>query len=318
MLRTLIIIMLINTPVLCGAGIYLTFKDSVVVDRDSVFLSDIAEIRTENLGDDITSLSIGRSAPPGFMRYFDPVSLVNYRIRSEYPDCRIETAGAERVAVLSDSVSGSVSDYTDAMKRYCLEHTLWKEDETSFRLKNPDKKWIMRREPEGVSVEGIKDESVRGNIRLTLILNDGVESKKFYVLTKLSVKKEVVAVKRSLKRGTKLKKSDLKIVKKDLTDYFTVPYTEVKELTGCILKRSVSGGTVISERDIKRVMDVSKGEPVSIKFSSQDIKISVRGIARESGDQGEVIWVKNSSSKELVRAEITGKGRVSIKRGDEI
>ncbi|MFW5959938.1 MAG: flagellar basal body P-ring formation chaperone FlgA [Chitinivibrionales bacterium] len=320
-MRTLIIILLFNTPLLCSTGISLTFIDSVVVDRDSVFLSDIAEIRTESpggVGDDIANLSVGRSAPPGFMRYFDPVSLVNYRIRPEYPDCRIEIAGAERVAALSDSVSGSVSDYAAEMKRYCLEHTLWKNKETSFRLKNPDEKWVMRREPEGVRVEGIKDESVRGNIRLTLILNNGVESRKFYVLTKLSVKKDVVAVKRSLKRGTRLKESDLKILKKDITDYFTVPYTEVEELKGGVLKRSVSGGTIISERDIKRVMDISKGEPVSIKYVSQDIKISVRGIAREGGDKGDVIWVKNSSSKKIVRAEVTGKGRVSMKRGDEI
>lgn len=91
-----------------------------------------------------------------------------------------------------------------------------------------------------------------------------------------------------------------------------------KALVGKSPKRTVSASRPIRLDEITGPTVVSKGAQVSLIYKTPNMEIKTLGEAMENGAQGNVIKVKNTSSKAILVGTVEGEGRVRVSPPDSV
>ncbi|MDR1472669.1 MAG: flagellar basal body P-ring formation chaperone FlgA [Synergistaceae bacterium] len=86
----------------------------------------------------------------------------------------------------------------------------------------------------------------------------------------------------------------------------------VSRLRGAAARRSLNAGSPITASDITRANFVRAGSAVTLTARVNGLGVEVNGIAMQRGDIGDVIRVKNLSSKRIVTGRVIDIGRVEI------
>lgn len=87
---------------------------------------------------------------------------------------------------------------------------------------------------------------------------------------------------------------------------------EPKQLHNATARRLITAGSPISEDDLEQAVIVKRGSGVRLIAKVSGLGIEVQGIAMQHGGVGDVIRVKNLSSKKIVSAKVVAAGRVEI------
>ena len=123
---------------------------------------------------------------------------------------------------------------------------------------------------------------------------------------------EVLVVRQNLPRGSVLQASDLESRRLDISRLSNGYFIDKNEVQGKILKRSLRRGDILTNGmlDIRKL--VKRGDIVTIMASSSTIAIRVKGQALMDGRKGDVIRVKNQSSKREIQAIVVATGMVKV------
>jgi len=123
---------------------------------------------------------------------------------------------------------------------------------------------------------------------------------------------EVLVVKQNLPRGSILQTSDVETRRLDISRLSNGYFTDKSEILGKLLKRSLRRGDILTNGmlDVRKL--VKRGEIVTIIASSSTLSIRVKGQALMDGRKGDVIRVKNHSSKREIQAIVVATGTVKI------
>lgn len=133
-----------------------------------------------------------------------------------------------------------------------------------------------------------------------------------YVPVKVVVLKTVLLTRTALKQGKVLTKEDFYPAEMDTQKLRQGYFTQPRELVGLVCKNDLSPDTVLTPFNIVLEKLVHRGEEISIIAVSGHLKVSVDGIAMGDGALGEVIKVKNSKSKRVIEAQVSGKKKVKV------
>ena len=63
---------------------------------------------------------------------------------------------------------------------------------------------------------------------------------------------------------------------------------------------------------LNKIYCVAKDSPVTIFAQHGQLKIQVQGVARENGELGQLIRIKNISSKKVIIGQVIGQKKVQI------
>jgi flagella basal body P-ring formation protein FlgA len=118
----------------------------------------------------------------------------------------------------------------------------------------------------------------------------------------------LVAAKHTLNRGKVLNKQDLEYKSVDLGKHRHQGETGIDQLVGLTVKREIDKGTVISTRYLEKQYLINKNEHISLQINTATFSANVKAIALEDGQLGEVINVKNLSSKKVVQGRVIAQG----------
>jgi len=124
---------------------------------------------------------------------------------------------------------------------------------------------------------------------------------------------DVVITSRSLTRNTQLTSDHLQIVKKELNRYRRGYYKTIKEIIGLITRRPIQADSVLTPTMLKPAYLVKKGETVHIIALLGGLEVRMVGKALANGIKGEVINVKNLSSKKIIQTVIIQAGQVAVR-----
>lgn len=86
--------------------------------------------------------------------------------------------------------------------------------------------------------------------------------------------------------------------------------TQPQQVIGRQATRRIRTGQIISPTYLERQWLVEKGEEVLIIASKHGMQASTKGVARENGAEGEQISVQNARSAKVIRAIVSGRGKV--------
>ncbi len=305
-----------------GAGkveVSIHFHDSITVNDTIITVGQLGQISSsdEQLAHKIARFSAAQSAPPGYSRFLNTDELILFRLQPHFGNVAFSAAGQKRVKVHSDYVEKSVEAFKEQIIQFFSQNTDWKDDEWDLTINNMQRSWKMFRGETEVSFSELPSPYPRGSFNLSMIVKQG--SGKFTVPVSCFVKvsSAVLVAKEDIRRGSPISAQSCTLVTMDITRLANTPYRTVSELEGKLAVRTIQRGAVLNDRMLRVAPVIDRGDQIMIGFENSGIRVSVMGVAREPGVVGDRIWVENMQTKRVLRAEITGRGRVTVFRGEE-
>ncbi len=138
-----------------------------------------------------------------------------------------------------------------------------------------------------------------------------------YVPAYVQIFRPVALTARPLNRGDVVSAADIKMVERDLATLRQGYFIDSKRPVGKVLTRRVGVNTVITPQLLEAPRLVRRGEQVVIIAEAEGIEIRATGKALGNGARGDLIRVKNSTSKKTVEAVVTGPGVVKVRTGSQ-
>ncbi|WP_172597611.1 flagellar basal body P-ring formation chaperone FlgA [Sulfuriflexus mobilis] len=123
---------------------------------------------------------------------------------------------------------------------------------------------------------------------------------------------EVVVSTQRLSRNTPIQAQQLTLERRAVNRLHGQYLTRLEEVVGQLPKSALAKGKVVSPRLLKQQNLVKRGQNVMILAENTQIQVRSQGTAMTSGRIGEVIRVKNLSTKKIVEGTVTSRGNVKI------
>ncbi|MBR5162871.1 MAG: flagellar basal body P-ring formation protein FlgA, partial [Schwartzia sp.] len=88
--------------------------------------------------------------------------------------------------------------------------------------------------------------------------------------------------------------------------------TEADEIVGKVLSRSLSIGAPLWRTMLKTPVLMKAGAPVTILSRVNGVEVKMDGLALEAGRAGDIIRVKNTASRKVLRGRVIDEVTVEI------
>ena len=298
----------------------LHFMDSVMVNDTLIRLGNIARIESHDaaLAASLSQAPVGEAAPPGFSRFVNTADFVEFRLKPLFKDAQFGGAH-KRVKVASDFQERRVEEFEEQIRLYAASVLGWKEGEWTLTINNLKSSWKSGRGAVEVEVSGLGNPFAKGNANLLITARQGGRVNRIPVSCRIRVNAPVLIAKQSISRGEEFNSQNCSLAVMDITNFAYIPLRQIPEEGTMTAIRTVNAGSILHDRMLKAIPTVARGDQVRITFSGERVRVSVLGVARESGSNGDRIWVENSQTGRLVRAAVSGRGSVTVfQEGDRI
>jgi flagella basal body P-ring formation protein FlgA len=111
-----------------------------------------------------------------------------------------------------------------------------------------------------------------------------------------------------------LQPDDLYMNWTDVTMERTELITDASRVAGSVLRRNIGNNEPIRLLDVRSGTIIEAGTPVTINFNGEGLVVQFAGIARQTGESGEIIRVYSDSTRKTYLAEVVGPGEVIWKQ----
>jgi flagella basal body P-ring formation protein FlgA len=122
----------------------------------------------------------------------------------------------------------------------------------------------------------------------------------------------VATTTRDLKRGDVLSPENLNLQAQDISQLRSTPFFAMEPLLGKKLKRNLRAGETVQENQVEFPPLIERGSRVTIQARGRGLVLTAFGEARQDGELGEYIRVRNNNSQREVSARVLAAGLVSV------
>jgi flagella basal body P-ring formation protein FlgA len=143
-----------------------------------------------------------------------------------------------------------------------------------------------------------------------VILKEGEEQGLVKMSGDLRIFGPVASTTKPLPRNAIIGSDDLAVTRRDISMLNGGLIKDPKQAVGQKLKTSLPAGAILYAQALDAPPLVKRGERVTIMAKSRSLQITVPGEARNSGALGEIIRVKNLTSRRMIQARVLEAGIV--------
>ncbi len=133
-----------------------------------------------------------------------------------------------------------------------------------------------------------------------------------YISVSINLYKNILVLSQSIRRGNTFSKGMFKVEKRDVSILRPGFIVDPLEIIGKQATRNLNFDTVLNKIHFKEPKLVKRGDNVIISLKSQNLNISMGGIAVTDGIKGQKISVKNIKSQQVVQAIVEKQGQVVV------
>ncbi len=152
-----------------------------------------------------------------------------------------------------------------------------------------------------------------GHVSLIVVVKiNGVVKNKVKVSGWVDIFQPVVCASRDLKRGERIRKDDLYLVKRNISHLSSKILTDMNTIIGLMAKHNVKADSSLKEWMFEKIPIVDKGAIVTIIAESGDLKVTAPGRVLMKGYAGELIKVQNLMSKKEIYAKVVNGSMVVV------
>ena len=134
-----------------------------------------------------------------------------------------------------------------------------------------------------------------------------------YVSAKIRKYADIYIASRFLARGIELNEDDFVLEKRDISNQSFGYITDINEIKGKILRRPLRHNSIIPPNALTKAMLVKRGDNVTILAQNTAVKVHMKGKALKNGAKGEIIRVRNLSSKRVIEGKVLSEGVVGVR-----
>jgi flagellar basal body P-ring formation protein FlgA len=143
-------------------------------------------------------------------------------------------------------------------------------------------------------------------------LADGSPAGDFTLVLRASLWRDVWAARQPLALGTTFDPSLLDVRRVDaFRERDGLP--AISGDRSYVMARAVSAGRLLTWRDVSRRPLVRKGETVEVSATQGQLLVTLKGLAMESGAQGDTITIRNPDSRKDFSATVVDENRVQVR-----
>ena len=135
---------------------------------------------------------------------------------------------------------------------------------------------------------------------------------KIFVPANLVLYENVLAAARTIIRGEVLGADDLTVVNQKVNSSSKTYFRNAEQAIGFVAKRSIQAGKIITAYMLQAPRLVKRGQQVILLATTPLMEVRMKGQALSDGAKGDVIQVRNVSSKRVVEGVVTGTGVVRV------
>jgi len=290
------------------SGEVVSIGEQVEVDSETMSLGDIAQILPAN--PQIAGVPIGYAPYPGHYRWITKPDIENY-LHKWGLDQQVEIRMDKRVLVTRDSQQVEPEMIEEKVRQF-LDSLNPGFQITVQKIQIPGE-FFLPVGPLDISIDSPASSVSRlSGLSLKLdFLSMGKRVKSQWVRVDAVAEAPVVIIKRSVPYGHVLRPSDVEIEVRQF-DRLEGMFTAENEVIGSVAKRSLLEGEILTQRDLKEAMLVSRGDVVTLLVRGPAFLVSALGRARDSGSRGDAVVIENLDSKQLVHATVVGDKTVEV------
>ena len=126
----------------------------------------------------------------------------------------------------------------------------------------------------------------------------------------------VVVARRVIEPGEVISEADLALVPGRKERGIQQTFSSISDIAGQVAKTRIPSGRAITNRAIRRVHAIKRGQNVTVVRYENMIKISMQGRAIQDGALGDKIRVLNIRSNKMVDGRVMGSGLVEVRSSD--
>ncbi len=134
-----------------------------------------------------------------------------------------------------------------------------------------------------------------------------------YVPAHVQIFRPVAVAIRSLERGAVISEADIKLVEHDLAALKLGYIDDARQAIGMVARQRIRAGSVVTPHMVEAPRLIRRGEQVTIVARSGGIEIQAAGTALSDGARGELVRVRNNSSRKIVEAIAAAPGVVEVR-----
>jgi flagella basal body P-ring formation protein FlgA len=201
----------------------------------------------------------------------------------------------------------------EAVSAYVGKNTFWPEGVVRVEFPGGVSDVSLSGERIACRVQSRRNEDFIGNTSFTVrFYEDDELLGKQTVRARLEVLMDVVVSSRSLRRNTEIGSDDVRVVKR----WFARPPVNVvsspEDVVGKKLRASIKPNTEITGNMVRDIPVVHKGKPVKIVVENGLMGVTTIGMSEQDGMRGELIKVRNLSSKKIIYARVMDDSLVKV------
>jgi len=132
------------------------------------------------------------------------------------------------------------------------------------------------------------------------------------VKARLEVSMDVVVSAKSLSRNIKIDSNDVRLVKRWFNRTPSNIISNLDDVVGMKLGTSVKFNTEITKNMVKSIPMVKRRKPVKIIFDNGLMSLTTIGLSEQDGMLGDLIKVRNVSSKKMIYVRVIGNSLVKM------
>jgi flagella basal body P-ring formation protein FlgA len=291
---------------LSAESVYL--KNKVVVYNESVKFQDVAHMDNQ-LRRECGGLLVGISPEFKEVTVLKKVEIRDRLNKNGYKGLILK--GSDRIIIRRGGTLVKPGFLQKMVTDYIKNNSSWKNN-FSIEMKN-NKKFIV---PEGKISWQLYPANGQDFFQNMLFrikaYRKGVEVLSDWLMIRLRIFREVALSKRTINRGELLNPSDIRWEKRELNRSYQDAVFDPSKLIGQRVGRTIGANTVITGRVLMREYAVRRGEFAILTANYKLIKASLKVVAMSDGRRGDFIRVKNTESKKILLARVTGKQKLEV------
>lgn len=141
---------------------------------------------------------------------------------------------------------------------------------------------------------------------------NGVFLKGKTVRARIEVLMDVVVSTKSLHRNARINRDDVRLVKSWFNRLPSNVISSLDAVVGMKLRTNVKPNTEINGNMVRSIPMIKRGKPVRIFFENGPMRITTIGVSEQDGMYGELIKVRNVSSKKVIYVRVTGNSLATV------
>ncbi len=310
----LVFIMLVFNFQVLAVDNEISIDNEVRVRGTDIKLVDIANIIGDTkFKERVEGISLGQAPLPSYQRtiYREQVlfALKDEEINLKEVDINIPY----QFVVIADCKHLSFERLIAKVEDYIYEQIDYQTDQVEINVLSSDRDIVIPYGELKLKVENGRRRSLLGKIVLPIkvIINNRVY-RRIYLQCEVKKHQKILVADKDIERGEMINK-DLFKVQEEWTADSNNQYVSVnEELDGKRLKVSLKANQPLLKRMIELTPLVKRWKQVKIVAKIGGVVVTTTGKARQSGDKGEVIQVKNLNSGETVKGVVIGKNTVQV------